>query len=133
MNGVDTNVLVYACDMGQAEKRARAIEVLRTVQPCVLLWQVAVEFLAATRKLESSGFTRRDAWDQIETLAQSMTLVVPKAETLNRGRNLHLRGDSFWDAMILASCAEAGITRFYTEDLPGITIPGLEIINPFAG
>lgn len=26
---------------------------------------------------------------------------------------------SYWDAMIIAACLEAGVTRLYSEDLPG--------------
>jgi len=53
---------------------------------------------------------------------------------LERARSLH--GEQqwpFWDAMIAAACLDAGVTRLYSEDLPGRKPPeGLEIINPFA-
>jgi predicted nucleic acid-binding protein len=40
---------------------------------------------------------------------------------------------SFWNAMLVAACLEAGVTRLYSEDLPGRRPPTpLEIINPFA-
>jgi predicted nucleic acid-binding protein len=35
--------------------------------------------------------------------------------------------------MIYAACQEAGVTRLYSEDLPGAAIQGLSIVNPFAG
>lgn len=38
----------------------------------------------------------------------------------------------FWDCMIYAACREAGVTRLYSEDVPGSAIPALEVINPFA-
>jgi predicted nucleic acid-binding protein len=35
--------------------------------------------------------------------------------------------------MIVAACLEAGVTRLYSEYLPGHAVPGeLEIVNPFA-
>jgi predicted nucleic acid-binding protein len=35
--------------------------------------------------------------------------------------------------MIVAACLECGVTRLYSEDLPGRPVPApLEIINPFA-
>jgi predicted nucleic acid-binding protein len=38
------------------------------------------------------------------------------------------------DALIAAACIEAGVTRLYSEDLPGSQAPaGLEVVNPFAG
>ena len=40
---------------------------------------------------------------------------------------------SYWDALLLASAAEAGCTSMLTEDLQhGARIFGLEIVNPFA-
>jgi len=52
---------------------------------------------------------------------------------LERARILHLEdGWSFWDAMIVAACLEFGVTRLYSEDLPGRAVRGpLEIVNPF--
>ena len=39
---------------------------------------------------------------------------------------------SFWDAMILAACATAGVKRLYTEDFDAYpVIAGVEVINPF--
>jgi hypothetical protein len=39
---------------------------------------------------------------------------------------------SFRDAKIVAVCLECGVTRLYSEDLPGRAPPGpLEIVNPF--
>jgi len=40
---------------------------------------------------------------------------------------------SYWDAMIVAACLEAGVTKLYSEDSFGYdNIDGLEIVNPFA-
>ena len=39
---------------------------------------------------------------------------------------------SFWDALLVAACLEAGVTRLYTEDFGAYPrIDGLEIIDPF--
>jgi predicted nucleic acid-binding protein len=52
---------------------------------------------------------------------------------LERARNLHLEQQwAFWDAMLVAACLESGVTRLYSEDLPGKTsIESLEIVSPF--
>jgi predicted nucleic acid-binding protein len=35
--------------------------------------------------------------------------------------------------MLVSACIEAGVSRLYSEDLPGRTkIEGLDIVNPFA-
>jgi predicted nucleic acid-binding protein len=38
---------------------------------------------------------------------------------------------AFWDAMIIGACLENKIVRFLPEDLPGGTIEGIEVLNPF--
>ncbi|MEX2176980.1 MAG: hypothetical protein WD872_21640 [Pirellulaceae bacterium] len=52
MNAVDTNVLVYAFDMDEPDKRAKAADLITKLvkaQDAVLLWQVACEFIATMR------------------------------------------------------------------------------------
>ncbi|MBI5865689.1 MAG: PIN domain-containing protein [Planctomycetes bacterium] len=134
MNAVDTNVLVYACDKTDPHRQTQAIELLRVDGDCALLWQVACEFIAASRKLEPDGFTATEAWQHLGTLLKMMPLVLPTAAVFERAMPLHAdRRCSFWDAMLYAACLEAGVSRLYSEDTPGTTIPGLEIINPFRG
>jgi predicted nucleic acid-binding protein len=59
--------------------------------------------------------------------------VYPTRAVLARAEALHIGQWSFWDAMIVAACQDAGVTRLYSEDLPGSAPPeGLEIVNPFA-
>ena len=64
MNAIDTNVLVYAIDESEAVKQSEAIHLLKSLgtQPIrlVLLWQVAVEFLACLRRWEAAGRITRD-------------------------------------------------------------------------
>jgi predicted nucleic acid-binding protein len=38
---------------------------------------------------------------------------------------------SFWDAMILAACLDAGINLLYSEDIPGGNVSGVAAVNPF--
>jgi hypothetical protein len=39
---------------------------------------------------------------------------------------------SFWDAMVIAACLEAGVTRLYSEDFDAyVHVDGLQIVNPF--
>lgn len=133
MNAIDTNVLIYACDQRHAEKHLRSMSLLRDLDGAVMLWQVAVEFIAATRRLETQGFTRVNAWDRLDELLVRFPLVLPSVSVLAAAKPLHLeQGVAFWDAMIYAACVESGITTLYSEDVPGLSIPELRIINPFA-
>ena len=50
----------------------------------------------------------------------SQGVLKPVETLLDRARGLHLkRNVAFWDAMILASCLDAGVNVLYSEDLPG--------------
>jgi predicted nucleic acid-binding protein len=133
MTALDTNVLIYACDKADLVRQQIAIDLVSSAGDGVLLWQVACEFVAASRKLRSQGFTTADAWDRLADYLALFPLILPSARGLERTRILHTEdGWSFWDAMIVASCLECGVTRLYSEDLPGRAVRWpLEIVNPF--
>ena len=65
MTALDTNVLIYACDKSDPRRQQIALELIATVTDGVLLWQVACEFVAASRKLNDRGFTPIDAWNRL--------------------------------------------------------------------
>lgn len=58
MNAVDTNILIYVNDRRDSIKQETAISLVATLTDGALLWQVACEYLAASRKLESMGYDR---------------------------------------------------------------------------
>jgi predicted nucleic acid-binding protein len=110
-----------------------ALDLVSSARDGVLLWQVACEFVAASRKLRSQGFTSTDAWDRLADYLAIFPLILPTAGALDRARILHAEGGwSFWDAMIVAACLECDVSRLYSEDMPGRAVGGpLEIVNPF--
>ena len=55
MHAVDTNVLIYAHAPRDAAKQTMAVSLIQSLTPGVLLWQVACEYLSASRKLEPTG------------------------------------------------------------------------------
>jgi len=133
MIALDTNVLLYACDRADSRRQQIAIDLITNEKDGVVLWQVACEFVAASRKLSSQGFSASDAWARLAEFLMLFRLILPTAGVLERGQNLHAtRGVSFWDAMILAACSEAGVEILYSEDVPGLPpIGGLRVVNPF--
>lgn len=133
MTALDTNVLIYACDKADPQRQATALNIIASATDGVLLWQVACEFVAASRKLENRGFTPAHAWERLAELLDLFPLVLPTARVFDHARRLHVtQGWSFWDAMIIAACIEAGVKRLYSEDLPGRAPADLpEIVNPF--
>lgn len=132
MIALDTNVLIYACDRSSPERQKRASELIDRATDGVLLWQVACEFVAASRKLSGQGFTASDAWSRLADFQALFPLVQPGLGVLQRAREFHLsRGVSFWDAMILAACVEAGVEILYSEDIPGLALSSPKVVNPF--
>jgi len=133
MTAFDTNVLIYSCDFADPEKQRRAFDLLATVPDGVLLWQVAVEFIAASRKLAPHGFTPAQAWARLGEFMHLLPLALPSPSVLDHAQSLHRdQGVSFWDAMIIGACLDSGVSMLYSEDLPGRTIEGkLRIVNPF--
>jgi predicted nucleic acid-binding protein len=130
MNAIDTNVLVYAYDESSAIKRDTARRLLSGLSDTVLLWQVACEFIAASRK---TGGDPSAAWDRLAELQTVFPLSFPSAPVLSRARPIAIESRvHIWDALIYAACLEAGVQRLYSEDLPGQAIAGLQIVNPFS-
>jgi predicted nucleic acid-binding protein len=135
MNAIDTNVWVYRYDSRDPAKQQIAEQLITTVRPQVLLWQVGCEFIAASRKLAAFGFTDDQAW---AALADMQTLAVavafPDAQVWADAKALQQRHMlSFWDALLVAACIRAGVQTLYTEDIGAPrTIDTLALVNPFA-
>jgi predicted nucleic acid-binding protein len=65
MIALDANILIYACDKADLKRQQVALDLVSNARDGVLLWQVACEFVAASRKLRSQGFTMAGAWDRV--------------------------------------------------------------------
>jgi len=133
MIAVDTNVLIYACDQADSRRQRVALDLIANSTDGVLLWQVACEFLSASRKLSKQGFTSAHAWSRLAEFRDLLPLVLPTDATLARAKELHVsRGASLWDALILAACVEAAVEILYSEDVPGFdNFEGVHVVNPF--
>lgn len=133
MNAVDTNVLLYVHDPRDVTKQLTASNLLKSLSDGVLLWQVACEYLAASRKLVPSGYNLAQAYQDVRDLQRIWFTLLPSWSTLDRAETLvNTYSLSFWDAMIIAACLEAGVTRLYSEDFDAYPrVDGLELVNPF--
>lgn len=134
MNAVDTNVLIYARDPRDPVKQQKARDLTASLPDCALLWQVACEFIAASRKLTAVGYTQAQAWTELEQLRVLWKLVLPSENVFVRAQQLTAAHNlSFWDAMIVSACIDGRITRLYTEDFDNslTDATGVEIVNPF--
>lgn len=134
MNAVDTNILIYAHDNSEPAKQAVAGSLIQSLSDGVLLWQVACEYVAASRKLERLGYSRADAWQDLRQLQSVWVTKLPSWDVLARAEELMGRRSlSSWDALLIAACLEAGVARLYSEDFDdSVRAEGLEVVNPFA-
>lgn len=132
MNAVDTNILMYVNDLRDPGKQAIAASLVASLTDGVLIWQVACEYLAASRKLEPFGYDRAQAYQYIRDLQQVWYTVLPTWAVIDRAEDLMSRFRlSYWDSMVVAACLEANVETLYTEDFGYSNIDGLQIVNPF--
>jgi predicted nucleic acid-binding protein len=132
---LDTNILVYSVDRRDMARHARAIQIVRRAQAtacCLTLQAVSEFYTVVTRK---NVMSRREAsriagyWlDVFPTVAATeasvrSALVVAETERA-----------SYWDALLIATAAEAGCTAILTEDMSdGSALYNVRILNPFFG
>ena len=79
MIALDTNILIYACDKADPKRQQVALDLVSSASDGVLLWQVACEFVAASRKLRSQGFTSIDASARLTDYLAIFPLILPAA------------------------------------------------------
>jgi predicted nucleic acid-binding protein len=133
MTGFDTNILIYSCDHADTRRQQRALELLASAPDGVLLWQVASEFVAASRKLASQGFTPSHAWARLHEFMDVLPLILPSPKVIGYAQALHVdQGFSFWDAMIVGACWPAPCRRPDERDIPveaWVQLPGPAALN----
>lgn len=130
---LDTNVLIYALSRQDLTKTATAEHVmtqaLRLRAPIAL--QVIGEFQnAARRKLT---LTADELMKQGHWMLSAFDLFGATPASVLRAIQRHAAEKlSYWDAVLLASAAEAGCSTMFSEDMKGDqTYFGVRVINPF--
>lgn len=81
-----------------------------------------------------AGFTPDQAWSAVEQMLAIAVAVMPSPRVCVSARPLmDAHSLSFWDALLVVACIEAGAQPRYTEDM-GATrqIESLQRANPFA-
>jgi predicted nucleic acid-binding protein len=130
----DTNILVYALDRRQEEKRAIAAELLATLvlsSTAVILLQSLTEFYnASTRK---QILTSQMAHSIIRQYQDLWTVVPATSSDLTAAMMANQEhGWQFFDAMIWATARRAGCTILLTEDFQHNRVAdGVRFVNPF--
>lgn len=130
---LDTNILIYAVDAREERKRAFAAKIIEAAASldCPLALQAVGEFYAAaTAKLKLNPKDAAERAGQLiagfDTFAYSVHAVRAALEEAPRSRF------SYWDAVLLASAAEAGCTTIFSEDMAdGARFGSIAVANPF--
>jgi len=130
----DTNVLVYAFDEGEPEKRELALALIKEhleEGDGILSVQVLREFYVSVRRLARllSTVEAEEALGSLAVFSPIMEDWRMVVGATRRSRELTL---SFWDALIVEAALRAGAGRLLTEDLQhGQRIGDLTVENPF--
>ena len=129
---LDTNVVVYAFDRADPEKRARAIAILEEGKRLVVSTQILLEtWWVLTRRL-AEPLSEDRASAVIDTLTE-LPVVNTDPELVRRAiRTSRETGIAIWDAMIIEAARSGGCNRVLSEDLQdGRDYGGVVVENPF--
>jgi predicted nucleic acid-binding protein len=131
---VDTNILVYAHDVDQAEKHQTARDILIELMSSrsgALSPQVLQEFYVTVTRKIAKPLSKREAREIVEDYSvwciDTTAMEVATAFRIEDEAQI-----SFWDALICASAVKSGASVLLSEDLnSGQEIAGMRIQNPF--
>ncbi len=130
---VDTNVLVYANDAADPDKRRIARETLLShASELVLSAQVLSELYVALVRPTGLGMPPADARVIVDDLRRFPILPIDDEMVLDAIDLSTREHTSFWDGLILTAAQAGGCEIVLTEDLShGTTVGGVRVENPF--
>ncbi len=130
---LDTNILVYAFEQRESEKRNLARRLIDDSNPWETSWQVIQEFCSLALHRFKTPLPVPYLESLLDLLIIPHCTVFPDASiwrsTLRIQKETQYR---FYDSLIVAAALQSGAPVLYTEDLQhGRKIADLEIRNPF--
>lgn len=130
---VDTNVLIYAVDIGDAKKHAAA-KAWRAQLWAARKGRVSIQVLQEFYSAISTKWPAARDNARVEVIDLLSWNPVPiDGSLMQLGWKLQDRFQlSFWDSLIVAAAKVAGCRYLLTEDLQaGQSLDGVQVINPF--
>lgn len=132
---LDTSILVYAIDESQGVRFEAAQRLLQRAldESWPIALQVLGEFYSVVTRKRMLG--RKAAAQTVGAWQSLLTPCVGSTSAFAAAVGYATRtGAQFWDALILATCAENGVKTLYTEDIgPQRQALGVTLDNPFTG
>jgi predicted nucleic acid-binding protein len=131
----DTNVLVYAFDQGEPNKRdiaKRLISEYGAAGNLVLSTQVLQEFYVVTTQKLTQPLSKEIAAEVVNELSEFPLVQIDKS-LINQAMIRHREEPfSFWDCLIVEAALLFDCSFLITEDMQnGRCIDNLDIRNPF--
>lgn len=131
---LDTNVLVYAYDAGDARRRRVAQDLVRgaLAGQSVTSTQVLGEFAATLLHKIAPAAQPEDVMAILEALAP-IRVIVPDSDMVRRAIEARAKyGVHFYEGMIVAAAERGGCGRIWSEDLnAGQRYFDVVVENPF--
>lgn len=131
---LDTNVLAYAEGTNGAAKKEAALELIQklpqrsTVLPAQTLGELFNVLVRKARRPAASARSAILSWQDAFPVFDTSAAVITSAADLATDHQL-----SIWDAVVLATAAEAECRLLLSEDLQeGFTWRGVTVTNPFS-
>lgn len=130
---LDSNLLVYAVDLDAGWRHAASVQIVQRAarRDCWLALQAISEFYSVvTRKgYASPAAAASTANDWLQIFPSALPTIRAVRAALD---DAVVGRASYWDALLVATAAEAGCAVILTEDLAsGSRLGGVEIHNPF--
>jgi predicted nucleic acid-binding protein len=131
---LDSNILVYSFDLTDPIRHALALQIVhRSLDAdCWLTLQSLSEFYSATTRKRM--LSPAEAADQITDWLVAFPCAAVSPRAIRAALSAAVAGRaSYWDALLIATAAEAGCNVALTEDMAdGSVVGGVQIHNPFS-
>ena len=131
---LDTNIMVYAEGLNGPAKMQEAIDLLEKlpqdliVTPAQTLGELFNVLVKKARRSPAEARAAILSWHDSYEVADTSVKVIIAATDLASQHQLGI-----WDAVVLATAADAGCRLLLTEDMQnGFTWNGITVANPFA-
>jgi predicted nucleic acid-binding protein len=133
---IDTNILIYAYDVQDRTRQAKAIEVLRNLQAAhagFLSVKCLSEFFVVVRRIPNPLSTDEALREMQRLRAVWPVLDLTADIAVEAARAVQTYQFSYWDAQMWATAKAHNLSAVFSEDMRvGSVIERVAIINPLS-